>query len=143
MGAKVSTALILAALVLTGCGSGTRLLTNTSPPVVSVVESKTPQAAQRLGIPTLATKNTTRVAGADAVADAAGVALAVFPSAAPGTHPTAITLAPVGDWQAAIAGSVLMAPPIRAPLLLSGGSALPSATADALKLLAPSGAGPI
>ena len=63
----------------------------------------------------MATKNTTRVDGADPVADAAGVALAVYPSAAPGTHPNAVTLAPTDDWQAAIAASVLMAPPIQRP----------------------------
>ena len=40
-----------------------------------------------------------------------------------GTHPTVVTLAPTDDWQAAIAASVLMAPPIRAPILLSGGVA--------------------
>ena len=43
-----------------------------------------------------------------------------IPSAAPGTHPAAVTLAPTDDWPAAIAASVLMAPPIRAPVLLSG-----------------------
>jgi hypothetical protein len=89
----------------------------------------------------LATKNTTRVSGADSIANAAGVALAVFPSAAPGTHPTAVTIAPTDDWEAAIAASVLMAPPIRAPILLSGSAALPSATTNALSLLAPTGSG--
>ena len=102
-----------------------------------------PDAAQKLGFPTIATKNTTRVAGADPVADAAGVALAVFPSAASGTHPTAVTLAPTDDWQAAIASSVLMAPPIRAPILLSGATSLPSATTDTLTALAPTGAGSV
>ena len=81
------------------------------------------------------------MAGSDAVADAAGVALAVFPSAAPGTHPTVVTLAPTDDWQAALASSVLMAPPIHAPVLLSGPGSEPAATADALKLLAPTGSG--
>ena len=89
----------------------------------------------------LATKNTTRVSGVDPIANAAGVALAVFPSAAPGTHPTAVALAPTDDWQAAIAASVLMAPPIRAPLLLSGSGSLPAATSNALGLLAPTGSG--
>jgi hypothetical protein len=89
----------------------------------------------------LATKNTTRVGGGDPTADAAGVALAVFPSLGAGTHPTAVALAPADDWQAAIAASVLMSAPIRAPILLSGKSALPSATADALSRLAPTGSG--
>ena len=66
----------------------------------------------------------------------------MFPSAAPGTHPTAVTLAPTDDWQAAIAASVLMAPPIHAPVLLSGTTTLPAATADALTALAPTGSGP-
>ena len=74
------------------------------------IQSKTPDAGVKLGFPLVATKNTTRVAGSDPVADAAGVALAVFPSQVPGTHPSAVTLAPTDDWQAAIAASALMAP---------------------------------
>ena len=42
--------------------------------------SRHPAAAGDLGFPAFATKNTTRVAGVDPIADAAGVALAVFPS---------------------------------------------------------------
>jgi hypothetical protein len=128
-----------ACLLLAACGGGTRLLDRTVS--TATVELKTPNAGQKLGFPALATKNTTRVAGADPVADAAGVALAVYPSAAPGTHPRAVTLAPQDDWQAAIAASVLMARPIRAPVLLSSSGSLPRATADALSVLAPTGAG--
>jgi hypothetical protein len=105
------------------------------------VTSQTPQAAQKLGFPSIANKNTTRVDGVDPPADAAAVALAVFPSAAPGTHPNAVALAPTDDWQAAIAASVLMAPPVNAPVLLSGAGSLPAATADALTELAPAGSG--
>jgi hypothetical protein len=54
-----------------------------------------------------------------------------------------VTLAPTDDWQAAIASAVLMAPPIGAPILLSGGSSLPSATAGALATLAPTGSSAI
>ena len=131
------------ALAVAGCGGGTRLLRQSSAPTVITVgiPSNVPQAPQKLGFPALATKNTTRVAGADPAADAAGVALAVYPSAAPGTHPAAVAIAPTDDWQAAIAASVLMAPPIRAPILLSGSASLPAATADALGNLAPTGAG--
>ncbi len=133
--------LLGAALALTGCG-GTKLLESRTASTVTIgIPSQTPQATQKLGFPALATKNTTRVAGADPAADAAGVALAVYPSVAPGTHPGAVTIAPTGDWQAAIAASVLMAPPIRAPILLSGSAALPLASADALAELAPSGSG--
>lgn len=131
-----------ACLVLAGCGGGTRLITS-PPEIVSVVQSHTPQAAAKLGIPGVATKNTTRVDGGDPIADAAGVALAVFPSAGQGTHPSAVALAPTGDWQAALAASVLMAPPIHAPVLLSGGGTLPSATRDALSALSPTGSGTV
>ncbi len=92
-----------------------------------------------LGFPALATKNTTRVPTTDPAAVAAAVALAVFPSAAPGTHPTAIALAPTDDWQAALAAASLMAPPFRVPLLLSTPGRLPKPTAAALRLLAPTG----
>jgi hypothetical protein len=105
------------------------------------VEAKTPQAGQRLGFPSVATKNTTRVGGNDPVADAAGVALAVYPSQGPGTHPQVVTIAPTDDWEAAIAAASLMAPPIRAPILLSGSGSLPSATESALSALAPTGSG--
>ncbi len=133
--------LIVAALLLAGCGGTTELITGPGPQVG--VQSKTSQASQKLGFPIVATKNTTRVAGADPIADAAGVALAVYPSAGTGTHPPAVVLAPSDDWQAAIASSVLMSAPIRAPILLSGASSLPAATADALTTLAPTGSGAI
>lgn len=133
--------LLGASLALSACG-GTKLLTQAPSTVTIGIPSRVPQAAQKLGFPSVATKNTTRVAGADPAADAAGVALAVYPSAAPGTHPSAVALAPTSDWQAAIAASVLMAPPIRAPILLSGTS-MPTATADALTELAPTGSGAV
>jgi hypothetical protein len=101
------------------------------------------QTAKSLGFPQTATRNTTRVAGSDPVADAAGVALAVYPSVASGTHPSVVTIAPSDDWEAALASSVLMAPPIHAPVLLSGSSSLPAPTANALKLLAPTGSGSV
>jgi hypothetical protein len=132
-------ALAASVLIVAGCGgSATRLIVRTA--TTSAVQSTAPAAAG-IGFPVLATKNTTRVSGADSIANAAGVALAVFPSVSPGTHPTAVTIAPTDDWEAALAASVLMAPPIRAPLLLSGSTSLPPATVNALGLLAPTGSG--
>ncbi len=134
---------LAAGLLLCGCGS-TKLLIETQSETVTVgVPSASPKAVQQLGFPSTATKNTTRVPGADPVADAAGVALAVYPSAAPGTHPRAVVLAPSSDWQAALAASVLMAPPVRAPMLLSSSDSLPAATSVALKKLAPTGSGAV
>src|SRR5436305_3481503 len=125
---------------LAGCGGGTTQLIRG--PVIGV-QAKTPQAGQKLGFPAVATKNTTRVAGGDPVADAAGVALAVYPSAAAGTHPTSVVVAPTEDWEAAMASSVLMAAPVKAPLLLSTASSMPKASTDALNQLAPTGSSAI
>jgi len=101
------------------------------------------QTGQSLGFPETATRNTTRVAGTDPIVDAAGVALAVYPSVASGTHPSVVTIAPTDDWEAALASSVLMAPPLHAPVLLSGSRSEPVATAEALKQLAPTGSGSV
>jgi hypothetical protein len=132
--------LLAAAVALAGCGSGLHLLHSGNTTTIDIVAA-TPQAGQKLGFPSLATKNTTRVGGADPVADAAAVALAVYPSVTPETHPAAVTIAPTDNWEAALAASVLMSRPVRAPLLLSDSSGLPSATADALSALAPTGSG--
>jgi hypothetical protein len=137
MRARTACAIGAIGVLVGGCGGKSTLFASPGP--VQGVASKTPNAPQKLGFPGVATKNTTRVAGADPIADAAAVALAVFPSAAPGTHPQAAALAPTDDWQAAIAASSLMAPPIRAPLLLSDKGSLSSATSAALSVLAPTG----
>jgi hypothetical protein len=129
---------LAACAAVAGCGGTTTKLIRG--PVIGI-QATSPQAGQKLGFPAVATKNTTRVAGADPTADAAGVALAVYPSSGPGTHPSAVTIAPSDDWEGAIAASVLMSAPVHAPILLSGQDSLPSATADALKVLAPSGSG--
>jgi hypothetical protein len=129
---------LAACAALGGCGGTTTKLIRG--PVIGI-QATSPQAGQKLGFPAVATKNTTRVAGGDPTADAAGVALAVYPSSGPGTHPPAVTIAPTDSWQAAIAASVLMSAPVHAPILLSGSGSLPTATADALAALAPAGSG--
>jgi hypothetical protein len=128
------------AVALSGCG-GTKLLHRSQVSTVTVGVPTRAASAPGVGFPALATKNTTRVPGTTPAADAAGVALAVYPSVAPGTHPGAVVLAPTATWQAAIAASVLMAPPLRAPILLSGSAQLPAVTGQALTQLAPRGAG--
>ncbi len=125
------------ALLAAACGTQTKLV---RPPTVTIATSSVHAPAQ-IGYPLVATKNTTRVAGPDPIADAAAVALAVYPSSGAGTHPPVVTLAPTGDWQAALAASVLMAAPIRAPILLSGPGLLPTVTGQALTALAPAGSG--
>jgi hypothetical protein len=96
-------------------------------------------AASALGFPAFATKNTTRVGGADPTADAAGVARAVYTGTSTTTRPPAVVLVDRNDWQGGIAAAVLMSPPARAPTLLSDGGDLPDASAETLAALAPDG----
>jgi hypothetical protein len=103
------------------------------------VETPAAEAAEELGYPSFATNNTTRVGGSDPATNAAAVALAVFPSAAPARRPAAVTLVDEADWQGAIAASVLMAAPVKAPLLVTAGGDLPEPTAQALEALGPKG----
>jgi putative cell wall-binding protein len=70
----------------------------------------------------------------------AGVAAAVFPATTAQEQPHAVALVDKDDWQGAIAGSVLNAQPLGAPLLASDGGNLPAATSDVIKRLKPGGA---
>ena len=88
-------------------------------------EEAQPKAAQDLGFPEFATKNTTRVAGGDPVAIAAGVALADFPSTGGVKGPDAVSLVDSSDWASGIAAASLMAHPVSAPILLSTGNEHP------------------
>jgi hypothetical protein len=97
------------------------------------------QAAAKLGFPARATRNTVWVGGADAAADAAGVANALYPATGDSDRPTAVVLVDQEDWVTGIAAAVLAGPPIGAPILLSDGSELPTATADTLERLEPKG----
>ena len=96
--------------------------------------------APALGFPVFATKNTTRIAGGDAIASAAGAARAVYPSRTDESSPRAVVIVEQDDWRAAISASQLMARPLRAPVLFSDGGELPAASEEALEELAPSGA---
>jgi hypothetical protein len=107
-------------------------------PSIVVHEQQAP-ATQDLGFPAFATKNTTRVAGPDPVADAAGVALAVFPSSGGVKGPVAVSLVEDNDWASGIAAASLAAQPIRAPILLTGTDDVPDVTAEALRALGPTG----
>ncbi len=97
------------------------------------------QTSEALGYPSFATNNTTRIGGSDPAANAAAVALAVFPSTTTAQQPSAVTLVNEEDWAGAIAASVLMAEPVRAPLLFSQPDELPEASEEALSALDPQG----
>jgi hypothetical protein len=131
---------VLAAAGLAACGGGDgNRQRGLGAPQVGQAGTQE-EAPQRLGFPVFATKNTTRVGGADPVADAAAVALAVYPGNAPNQSPPAVVLVDQDDWAGGIAAAVLMSSPLRAPVLLTDGDEMPQASADALAALAPTGA---
>ncbi len=139
--------LALIALLLAGCGGGGGDDSaggddsggDTQAPVLGQGGDEE-QAATDLGFPAFATRNTTRVGGADPIADAAGVAQAVYPSRDKDTRPSAVTLVDTSDWRVAVSAAQLMAPPLRAPILFSEGGKLPGASEQALGRLIPTGA---
>ncbi len=136
---------LLLALAATACArnerakGGSKTTTTAEPPRLGVKGTQD-EAAGDLGFPAFATKNTTRIGGADSIANAAGVARAVFPATGADNRPAAVALIDAHDWRAGIAGSVLASTPVRAAILLSNGTELPDATRDALAALQPTGA---
>jgi hypothetical protein len=140
---RIAAALLLAAaLPAAGCGRGSGDATTTARATTPTTGAKGTEttAAQDLGFPTFATKNTTRIGGADPIADAAAAARAVYSGASRVTRPRAVVLADDGDWRVGLAASVLMSSPIRAPLLYAHGpDELPAATKNALAALSPTG----
>ena len=136
-------AVLLLVFVVAGCGGGGSNSggKKQAEPVLGAKGNEDQgDNAQALGFPIFATKNTTRVAGADAIANAAGVARAVYPARTDESSPKAVVIVDQGDWRAAISAAQLMARPLRAPILFSDGGDLPAASAEALQELAPSGA---
>jgi hypothetical protein len=110
-----------------------------APRVVSSDEQERAVAAEQLGFPGFATKNTTRIAGGDSAAVAAGAALATFPSQGGVKGPGAISMVAAEDWPSGVAASVLMSDPIRAPVLVSDTEEVPEITSTALVALGPEG----
>jgi hypothetical protein len=134
-------AALAASLALTGCSLKAEDdqggVVGDAPPVGAKADDE--RASEQLGFPITATRNTTRVSGGDAVADAAGVASALFPSSSEATRPPAVVLAEKDDWQAIIAAGALSGAPIRAPILLSDGDSMPPVTSETLARLQPKG----
>jgi hypothetical protein len=133
-------ALLLLALALGACGRGDRGDRDRDGTPAIGVKGDEEDAPGNLGFPAFATKNTTRIGGADPVATAAGAALATFPSQTLETRPGAVILADAADWRSVVLASLLAAPPVRGAVLLSDGPDLPAATRSALEVLRPPGA---
>jgi hypothetical protein len=134
---RLAAALLLGA-TLAGCGKS--LPTEGQDRGASLT---TVAGTSQLAASGLATKNTTRLGGANPVADAAAVALATYPGLTPATRPQAVVLVDDHDWPAALAAAALASSPLRAPLLYSEGGSLPALSAQALAALKPTGAAPL
>ena len=138
---------LLLALAVAGCGGGSDgkpLFGKPDDPAPTATGARAtpPPGSEAPLAPAAATKNTTRVPGAGSPEVAAGVALAVFPTVEDqeGGRPQAVTLVRDSDWQAGLVAAQLMAPPLRAPLLVGSEKELPPPTAAALDRLRPPGA---
>jgi len=92
------------------------------------------------GTAATATRNTTRLGGADPIEDAASIARTAYPGLTSTTRPQAVVLVDAHDWPAALAASSLAGAPLGAPLLYSEGVHLPAATVHALAAMHPTGA---
>jgi hypothetical protein len=125
--------LVVSCAVLAGCGKSGHQLSGGEP-----AGAIPPVSAQ--GAVGVATKNTTRLGGADPVSDAAAVARAVYPGLTTATRPQAVVLVDAHDWAASLAASALASAPLGAPLLYSQGGALPEASLLALRAMSPIGA---
>ncbi len=126
--------LMLVAVGLYGCGKGAPEQSSGGGPAHKLA----PVAAQ--GAVSVATRNTTRLGGADTAADAAAVARAVYPGLTPATRPQVVVIVNDRDWLGALAASVLSSAPTSAPILFSEGETLPAVTRETLEAMHPLGA---
>jgi hypothetical protein len=133
----------IVAAIVWGSGGGDDSEPTAPAPTATTGASKSDdtasQSAEALGYPGFATNNTTRIGGSDPVANAAAAALAAFPSTIETQRPAAVTVVGEEDWAGAIAAAVLMAEPVRAPILFSRPDEIPEATEEALGALDPQG----
>ncbi len=113
--------------------------TAVAPTPVLIEGAPQPDTAEEIGFPSFATRNTTRVGGADPTADAAGIALASYPTEGGVSGPQAVVLAPADSWQEALAATPLAGDPIAAPILLGDPGEVPDITQGALDALQPRG----
>jgi hypothetical protein len=145
VGGAIVLAVVFIVAAILGGGSVNKGVNGAAPPIGGGPpahgrrEAAAAQSTAELGYPAFATKNTSRVGGATPAANAAGVALAVFPSTDPAQRPAAVTLVGESDWAGAIAASVLMSAPVRAPILFAGAEGLPEVSEEALGALDPQG----
>jgi hypothetical protein len=140
--AALAVVLLIGGAVFAGtqiAGDDSKLIESSPAPEIFITEDEAPQEPAALGFPAFATRNTTRVAGEDSVANAAGVALAAFPAGGVVKGPAAVSLVDSEDWAGAIAASSLVAEPVGAPVLYTKDGSLDELTQGAIASLAPTG----
>jgi hypothetical protein len=108
-------------------------------PRVVITPGAEPEEPEEIGFPAFATQSTTRIGGRDPIADAAGAALATYPSTGGVDGPAAVTMVDSSDWRGGLAAASLVATPIGAPILLGDPEGVPKLTLAALQGLAPRG----
>lgn len=128
------------ALALTGCGKGSPHSSPASSTKQGVAVETVVVHSGEAGTAATATRNTTRLGGADPIADAASIARTAYPGLTAATRPQAVVLVNAHDWAAALAASSLASSPLGAPLIYSEGAQLPPASARALAAMHPTGA---
>jgi hypothetical protein len=96
---RLSALFLLIALSAAGCSTSDD---EARPPQLGV-KGDDEQAAEKLGFPSSATRNTVRVGGGDPASDAAGVAGALYPATGDSDRPTAVVLVDQEDWVSGIA----------------------------------------
>jgi hypothetical protein len=122
-------------MAIAGCGKTSSEQSSTGAGVETIVVH-----TGAAGTAATATRNTTRLGGAGAVADAAAVARAAYPGLTADTRPQAVAIADVNNWPEALVASSLASAPLGAPLLYAEGHTLPRASELALRAMQPTGA---
>jgi hypothetical protein len=136
----VAVAAIVAAVLIAVLSGGDEPEAETRVVTVAVASDDPEEApVGTLGFPLVATRNTTRIGGPDAISDAAAAALATHPPAPDAEPIEAAILVADGNWQAGVAAAALAGPPLRAPLLIGDRGGVPDATVQALAQLKPRG----
>jgi hypothetical protein len=131
--AGLSAIALTSTIALAGCGktSGEQAIAGVETIVVHTGAA---------GTAATATRNTTRLGGAGAVATASAVARAAYPGLTADTRPQAVAIADVNNWPEALVASALAGAPLGAPLLYAEGHDLARASELALRAMHPTGA---
>lgn len=126
----VGTLTVLLSAVLSGCQLGENAST-----------SRSDQANNSsVGIPWVATKNTTRVNTSDPIEAAVVISRTLWTAESENNRPSSVVLTDVSHWQIAAVSADLIHHPSNGPVLFIDKEGVPSVTIDEIKRLNPKGA---